>query len=273
MYQWHKGIKTWNVGDALYISVPFTWLMEDAQKLASNHDRKKVKIGGPGLMQPNTCEGFEPILFHNPCATFTTRGCPNACPYCAVPLLEGDLKEIEDFRPAPVVCDNNLLAASKKHIRRVVDRLKIFPFVDFNQGLDATLFDSTIADWLGELRCKVRFAFDDWRREKDVREAIILCQKRTTADIGVYCLIGYDDTPQDAVARLEMVRSWGIRPTPMRYQPPSSKRKNEHLASGWTEAEMLKMMKYYSRLVWYESIPYDEFNHWRVDKLDQGVLL
>jgi hypothetical protein len=226
MYQWRKSLATWNVGDTLYISVPFTWLMEEAKTLASQH-KGKTLIGGPGLMQPNECEGFEPILFHNPCATFTTRGCPNACPYCAAPVLEGDLREIPDFRPAPVVCDNNLLAASKKHIRRVVDRLKGFRLVDFNQGLDCDLFTPDIADMLGELRCRVRFAFDDWHRQGALIDAINLCRKRTTGDIGVYCLPGYNDSPAGAMARLEKVRGLGIRPNPMRYQPLDAKTKNE----------------------------------------------
>ena len=119
MYQWKKGIASWKCGDTLYVSVPFTWLMPEAEKLAATH-RGPVKIGGPGTMRPNqTCEGFEPLIFHNPCATFTTRGCPNRCSFCAVPKLEPEYKEIPNFRPAPVVCDNNLLAASKKHLERV----------------------------------------------------------------------------------------------------------------------------------------------------------
>jgi len=273
MYQWRKGIAKWVVGNNLYISVPFTWLVDEANILASQW-KGKVFLGGPGLMMPSTCDGFEPILFHNPCATFTTRGCPNACPFCAVPILEGDLREIKDFRPAPVVCDNNLLASSKAHIRRVVDSLKQFPFVDFNQGLDCDLFTSEIADMLGELNCRVRFAFDDWDRQTAVQAAIKLCRERTTNDIRIYCLVGFNDNPTDAKARLELVRSWGIRPTPMRFQPLDAKVKNESrgLAPSWTDWEMKKMIKYYSRLVWYEAIPYEDFK-WLEDQQNQGALL
>jgi hypothetical protein len=228
-------------------------------------------LGGPGLMKPTDCDGFEPILFHNPCATFTTRGCPNVCPFCAVPVIEGDLREIKDFRPAPVVCDNNLLAASKAHIRRVVDREKQFRFVDFNQGLDCDLFTAEFADWLGELKCKVRFAFDDWNRVGVLKTAIDLCRKRTTNDIGVYCLIGYKDTPQDAISKLELARSWGIRPTPMRYQTLNAAYKNEPLI-GWNEFEMRRIVKYYSRLAWYEHILFGDFEYLE-EKQNQGILL
>lgn len=113
MNQWVKRIAQWSVGNTLYISVPFTWLVKEAEKIADNW-KGKILMGGPGFMKPSHCDGFEPILFHNPCATFTSRGCVNNCQFCAVPKLEGDLKEIPDFRPAPVICDNNFGATSKK---------------------------------------------------------------------------------------------------------------------------------------------------------------
>jgi hypothetical protein len=271
MYQWNKGIASWKCGETLYISVPFTWLMDEAQKMASLH-KGPVKIGGPGTMQPNqTCDGFEPILFHNPSATFTTRGCPNGCKFCAVPKLEGDFREISNFRPAPIICDNNFTAASRKHQERVVDKLKSFPFIDFNQGLESGRFTPEFADLIGQLKCKVRFAFDHISFESKVKDAIDLCRKRTTKDIGIYVLIGFNDTPEDARYRLDLVRSWGIRPNPMRFQPLDAKKKNEYVARGWTELELARMMKYYDRLRWLEHIPYDDFEY-RVGEENQEAL-
>ncbi len=258
IYQWRKGLATWADGRKLYISVPFTWLVEDARKLAKKWDGDVV-IGGPGIMEPSQFIEFEPVFLHNPCATFTTRGCPNACSFCAVPKLEGDLKEIPDFRPAPLICDNNLLAASKKHIERVVAKIKQFPFVDFNQGLEARLFTSEVADLLGTLRCKVRFAFDDWNCEAVVKDAVELCRSCTTKDIGIYCLIGYDDDPESARARLELVRSWGVLPNPMRYQTLDAKKKNEYVHPNWTEKKLAATMRYYSRLNWLGHIPFEEY--------------
>jgi len=258
MYNWIKGIARWEVGNTLYISVPFTWLVGEAQELAERYKGKAI-IGGPGLMTPTECEGFEPILFHNPAATFTTRGCPNSCPFCVVPKLEGDLKEIKNFRPAPVICDNNLLAASHKHIERVVNSLKLFPFVDFNQGLEAKRFTPEVANLLSQLCCKVRFAFDSWGQEAAVKDAIDLCRERTTRDISVYCLIGYKDTPPDAQAKLELIRSWDVYPNAMRYQPLDAKTKNSYVAPGWTERKLNDMARYYNRLAWLKHIPFEEY--------------
>jgi len=264
MNQWRKGIALWRVGTTIYLSVPFTWLAEKARMIAEEWKGKgfTVEMGGPGFMEPTSCELFEPVLFHNPCATFTTRGCPNACPWCAVPKLEPEFKEIRDFRPAPVVCDNNLLAASWGHIKRVVERVRDFTMVDFNQGLEAFRFTFQVARELGKLRCKVRFAFDRWGDEGMVKDAIDLCRKRTTKDIGVFVLIGFKGAQEEDLARLDLVREWGIRPTPMRYQPLDAKEKNAYLPEeGWTEHEMLRTMKYYSRLRYYEHIPFDDFRN------------
>lgn len=260
MYQWRKGIASWTCGDTLYISVPFTWLMGEAEAMAATH-KGPVLIGGPGTMKPTECPGFEPLLFHNPAATFTTRGCPNKCGFCAVPKLEPEYKELSDFRVAPIICDNNFTAASRKHQERVVDRLKSLPFVDFNQGLEAGRFTPELADLLGNLKCKVRFAFDHISYESKVAAAVELCKKRTTKDIGIYVLIGFNDTPEDARYRLETVRSWGIRPNAMRYQPLDAKKKNEYVAPGWTELELAKMMNYYNKLRWLEHIPYEDFQY------------
>ena len=259
MYQWRKGIASWVDSEGtLYLSVPFTWQVEEAQKIARQW-KGEVRIGGSGLMHPSECNGYEPILFHNACATFTTRGCPNSCKFCAVPKLEGDLKEISNFRPAPIICDNNLLAASKRHIGRVIESLKVFPFIDFNQGLEAKRFTPEIADLLGQLNCHIRFAFDHWGLEGIVKDAIGLCQERTTNKISVYCLIGFDDDPDSAKARLELIRSWGVLPNPMRYQPLDAKKKNDYVHPNWTERQLANTMRYYSRLNWLGHIPFEEY--------------
>jgi hypothetical protein len=260
MYNWKNGIAQWKVGSTLYISVPFTWLVADAERIAAEFKGKSL-IGGPGLMRPTECPGFSPLAYHNPSATFTTRGCPNWCPFCAVHFLEPEFTEIPDYRPAPVLCDNNWTAASWKHQQRVVERQRIFTLTDFNQGLEAGKFTPRLADLLGTIRCKVRFAFDSWGQEAKVKDAIDLCRARATKDIGVYCLIGFHDSPEDARERLDLVRSWGIRPNPMRYQPLDTTTKNSHVDPGWTDYKLKKMMKYYSRLAFLEHVPYDDFKY------------
>lgn len=235
--------------------------------------RGKTLIGGPGTMQPSQCEYVEPILFHNPFATFTSRGCPNKCKFCAVPILEGDFTELESWRVAPIICDNNLLASSKRHFMKVIDSLKNFPFVDFNQGLDARLFNLDHVRMLASLKSpKIRFAFDHINMEAIVHDAVKLCVDHGLRDIHVYVLIGFNDDPESARHRLDTVRSWGIRPNPMRYNPLNAVKKNEYVAEGWTEEQLRKFVKYYSRLRWYEHISFGDFEYLERDYRQQVLI-
>ncbi len=271
MAAWPKSITTWEIGKTLYISVPFTWLLPAARDLAKLHrSRGPVVAGGPAVtLMPEVMSSVArvgeespvpPLAVVNPLATFTTRGCPNQCGFCAVPRLEGPFRELSTWDPRPIICDNNLLAARRAHFDRVIDRLRPLPWVDFNQGLDARLFDSHHAGRIADLRsAKVRFSFDHIRHEAAVADAVALCRHNGLKDIGIYVLVGFRDTPADALHRLELVRSWGIWPNPMRYQPLDSMQKNSHLGPGWEELEMLRLMQYWARLRWLEHIPYGEY--------------
>lgn len=262
MNQWRKGIAQWKVGNTLYISVPFTWLMKDAEFIASQH-KGKVLIGGSGTMKPTECEGFEPILFHNPCATFTTRGCPNSCKFCAVPKLEGDFREITNFRPAPVICDNNILESTKKHFEKVIDLSKNFPCVDFNQGLEARKLTQWHIDQISRLKkVKIRFAFDNVNLEAQIHDAIKNCQNRGFKKIGVYCLIGFNDTPEDALYRLNKIIEWGCVTAPMRYQPLDAIEKNSYIHPNWTREKLIDITEFfYKRLFLDKRIEFQSYTH------------
>jgi hypothetical protein len=219
MYQWRKKIVSWTSGRTLYLSIPFTWLLPEAEEMARSH-HGPVIAGGPAVkLIPITWAKtpdlvpYDVLAFHNPCATFTSRGCPNHCPFCAVPIIEPIFQEYLVWKPAPLVCDNNLLACSKRHFRAVIKSLLQFPFVDFNQGLEATCLTEWHVNEFKMLRhVRMRFGFDEIQEAKDVEKAIDLCRHYGLNDISVYCLIGFEDTPALARQRLEMARSWGVAP-------------------------------------------------------------
>lgn len=266
MKQWRKGIAKWSVGARLYLSVPFTWQLKEAEDIARQW-KGKVFAGGPAvkLMGAPWAETpdevpFDPLSFHNPLATFTTRGCPNKCTFCAVPKIEGEFRELSAWKQAPVICDNNILASTKRHFKKVIDSLVPFKTCDFNQGLDVCLFVRWHADELSRLNNPhIRFAWDNVRYETYVYDAIYICKEYGFRDISVYCLIGYKDTPDDAHYRLEKVREWGAMPNPMRYQPLDTTKKNSYVAPNWTSDELKRMMRYYSRLNYFEHIPYKDY--------------
>lgn len=53
MNKWHKGIAKWEVGDTLYLSVPFTWLIDEANDIASQY-KGTVLMGGACSKKTNS---------------------------------------------------------------------------------------------------------------------------------------------------------------------------------------------------------------------------
>jgi hypothetical protein len=273
MYQWKKDIAQWDIGKKRYLSVVFTWMIPKAIDIIRN-SKKKCFVGGPAVYSmPHKFEGIaevlykspiEPLLFHNPCATFTSRGCPRKCKFCVVPGTEGELVELEEFRLAPIICDNNFLACSDQHIERVIGKIsKKFEIVDF-YGLDARVFNDWHAQQLMRLKKPVvRFAFDFTNAESEVERAVETARSAGLKDIRVYVLFGYRDTPDDALYRLEKVRSWGCLPNPMRYQPLDTMVKDDYVAPGWTKKLLRDVMRYYHNLMRFEHIPFQEFRRHR----------
>lgn len=271
---WSGGYVEWTEGHTAYLSVVFSWQLSQAFQRAAwlQAEGYHVRAGGPAVaLNPDYLADVAEIggdinalSRHNPNATFTSRGCIRKCPFCAVPRIEGELRELDDWEPKPIVCDNNLLACSRAHFDRVIDRLKPLSGVDFNQGLDARLLTDYHAQRLAELKTKcIRLAWDDVRTESRFMAAFERLRKAgfSTRHIRVYVLIGFNDTPQDALYRLEKIRGLGAWLNPMRYQPLNAQRRNEYVAPGWTDHELKRFMRYWSRQAWLEHIPFEEFQY------------
>jgi hypothetical protein len=275
---WAKKIIAWQDPGRLFVSVPFTWYLPIAKRMAAWYRAAGyiVYIGGPAVeLMPEYINGIahqvggelhpSPLNRHNPDATFTSRGCPNQCAFCAVPRIEGDLRELTDWKPAPIVCDNNLLATSQRHFDNVIDTLKQFKEVDFNQGLDARLLNAHHIDRLKELSLpRLRFSFDHSGMEAIVRKAIaaVLAAGFPRSRVSCYLLFGFHDSPADALVRAETLKAWGIRPFPQRYQPLDSElalKKNAWVEHTWTDQELKRFQRYWARQKWFSRIPYAEF--------------
>jgi len=274
---WSKRTIYWTEEDTktVFISVPFTWNLPDAYSTCAwfRQAGYTVEVGGPAVdLMPHylndVADGIGgqfkplPLRFHNPDATFTSRGCPNRCSFCAVPRIEGDLRELIEWEPKPIVCDNNLLACSRKHFDTVIDRLKPLKGVDFNQGLDTRLLSDYHINRLKELRLKVvRLAWDNTQSETYVMKAIEQLLKAGFGHrrIQVYVLFGVQDTPDDVLYRLQTLKGLGIRPNPQRYNPLNTLKRDSYVAPNWTDRELRRYMRYWARQNWLEHVPFEEY--------------
>ena len=77
--------------------------------------------------------------------------------------------------------------------------------------------------------------------------------------IGVYVLVGYQDSPDDALYRLRLVSNLGIDPNPMRYNPLDALARDQYVGLGWTDRELTRFVRYWANLRYFRAVPFDEF--------------
>ncbi len=180
---------------------------------------------------------------------YATRGCPNRCPFCAVPIIEPkfchytplarQVRGIEDsYGPQRdlLLLDNNVLA-SKSFSRIVHDILNLgfhrgakqdnkLRSVDFNQGLDARILDTHKMKLLAKLAIRpIRFALDNMGTASSYRRAVRLACEHGVSKIGTYVLYNYRESPRSFYNRLclniQLNQELGSQITsfPMKYTP------------------------------------------------------
>jgi len=268
---WRGGFIEWVERETVHLSVVFSWqLVAAARRIAELESQGwRVLVGGPAICYAGLADGDHPGAYrhHNDRAVFTTRGCPFRCPFCIVPSIEGDLVELPDsaWKPAPraIVCDNTLNACSRRHFDRVIDRLKGVDDIDI-QGVSLSLLTSYQASRLAELRLKViHVAWDNIGQERQFFDGFAVLREAgiPKSKIVCYVLIGYKDSPDDALYRLEMVRALGVKPFPMRYQPLDVAKRNEHVGENWTHDELVRYCRYWANLRITNKIPFAEFDN------------
>lgn len=244
MNDWPKKEIYWNDDNILYISIPFTWRLPIVKAKLKQRELfqswKSVVVGGPAAyLMPDYFEdlGFVSIGKSangimqkiNPMATKTSVGCVRKCEFCAVPKIEGNIKELSDWPDLPIITDNNLLACSKKHFNRVIDRLKKHKEVDFNQGIDARLLKKYHADRFSELKKPiVRLALDNLDYSDSWMKAYQLLRNAGLPKnlIRSYAIIGFNSGPGEAWERCEFINKLNIKVLPMWYHSLNQTKQN-----------------------------------------------
>lgn len=117
---------------------------------------------------------------------FLTRGCPNKCKWCVVPIKEGNVTPYMDIdeitqdgrRPKSILMDNNILACDYG-IEQIDKIIQKGYRVDFNQALDARLVTDSVAKMLSKVKwlSAIRFGCDTPKQIVDCEQAMAMIDK------------------------------------------------------------------------------------------------
>lgn len=145
---------------------------------------------------------------------FLTRGCPNKCKWCVVPIKEGNIKpymDVEEIaiggRTNLILMDNNVIA-SEYGLSQIEKIIKLRYRVDFNQALDARLVTEDIAKMLADVRWinQIKFGCDTPQQISDCERAMNMIDKhrKTPMQYLLYTMI--NDNIVESYNRLSYFR-------------------------------------------------------------------
>jgi hypothetical protein len=271
-----NGLADWIDGDTAYLSVAFTWRLDDAYMRAVFYKAQgyRVRAGGPALFTrkhvlADVAElgGDLPdaIRRHNPQATIASRGCPVGCWFCIVPAMEGrSFTELPDFPVRPILCDNNLSALSAEYQEYIVNRYERegVPLLDANSGFEPRTFsDEVFARWRRINKGPWRFAYDDAPEGVYVEPVMAMLRKAgiPPRKIQVYTLIG-NEPIADCMTRVEQVIRWGGEPYAQPVMKLNAAEKRPWVRFDWSANELRRVKRWVNRHYAVRGIPYAQYN-------------
>lgn len=268
MSGWIGGLAEWQEGDTTFLSVAFTWKLDEAysRALFARACGQKVVAGGPALflvkMQHVISDVAEilkehpdAVARHNPEATIASRGCPVGCWFCIVPKMEGEeFTLLPEFPVRPVLCDNNLSALPilyQLHIIEKYERAGI-PLLDANSGFEPRTFDEfTFLRWSRINRGPWRFAYDDLQEREEVLRMMRIFRAWDVSPkrIRVYVLIG-NEPFAECMGRIREVIEWGGEPHVQPFIKLNSLEREPHARFDWTVQKLKDVARWANRRGW-----------------------
>lgn len=266
MKGWIGGLAEWVEGDTAYLSIAFTWQLNEARDRARWYRQLgyRVRAGGPATFRPT---GYladvaelggdlpDAIVRHNPDATMASRGCPVGCWFCIVPAMEGrNFTLLPDFPVRPVLCDNNLSALPEDYQHHIIGRYldEGVPLLDANSGFEPRTFDRDVyRRWSVINRGPWRFAYDDMAESAYVERVAGMLRRRGVApkNMRIYVLIGNE--PVDVcLGRIRQVIDWGGEPHVQPLMKLNAMEKEPWVRFDWTAPKLKAMARWANRRLW-----------------------
>lgn len=215
--EWYNPLEHY---DKVYAAKVFTFTPEYGYFI----NAEEVEYGGTGIdihkMLPEGIDSCTPDYSLYPAINrrtaygFLTRGCPNRCRWCVVPLKEGNIRpymDVDDIavdgRNRLVLMDNNVLACDYG-LQQIEKIIRKGYHVDFNQGLDARLVTEEVAQLLACVKWikRIRFGCDTYQQIAECERAIDLIQQHGyKGEFFLYCIL--NDNIQESYYRVSFWKS------------------------------------------------------------------
>lgn len=276
--KWIGGLAEWSDGDTAYLSVAFTWKLEEAYSRAifARSQGMKVVAGGPALYLKTMKHRIEDvaeirkeysdaIIHHNPMATIASRGCPVGCWFCIVPKMEGrEFTLMPDFPVRPILCDNNLSALPDDYQDYIIERYQSenVPLLDANSGFEPISFtDEVYRRWKVINRGPWRFAYDETKERDQSLKVMEMLKDEPQSKKRVYVLIG-NEPYAECMNRIKEVIANGCEPHVQPFIKLNALEREPHVKYDWTSQKLKDVARWANGFVW-KRAPFDEYDRHR----------
>lgn len=267
--RWVGGLAEWSDDETVYLSIAFTWKIDEAYGRAQFAKAlgKKVKIGGPAVFLNQMRHSLfdiaevggdypDAVSKHNPLATFASRGCPVGCWFCIVPAMEGkEFTLIPDFPVRPILCDNNLSALPLDYQDHIIERYQAegVKLIDANSGFEPRTFTPDVYQkWkslVNQGGGPWRFAYDDMEETKEVLAVMKMLEKEPARRKRVYVLIG-NEPFDDCMSRIQTVIDNGCEPHVQPVMKLNASDRRPWVRFNWTEKKLKDVARWANGWVW-----------------------
>ena len=286
---WVDGLAEWTEDGVAYLSIAFTWKINEARERAQQYASHgyRVVAGGPAMFLPSMRRHIEDVAEigaiapevvtrHNPYATIASRGCPKDCSFCIVPALWGtEFTLLPDFVPRPILCDDNLSALPVEYQNHIIEKytpraVKLgkapFPLLDANSGFEPSSFDGgTFERWSKVLRGPWRFGYDEMKEREEVRKMMTVLRENGVSPrkMQVYCIIG-NEPFEACMQRIREIHEWGGEPYCQRYMKLNALEKTPWVRHDWTLQKLAHVARWVARHlskpVEKGGVPFEKYN-------------
>ena len=188
-----------------------------------------------------------------------TRGCPNSCPWCVVPKMDGndvrhvaDLADFWDGQEVVRLLDDNIMADEDEFCRDC-KQLNDAGVRVIWEALDARLVNDKTADALStvKLEKRIHFAWDSHAQDEAAPRCIETLDRHGLKPwrLVFYVLVGFNTDPEYDMHRIMTLHQLGANPFVM---PFDKQDPYQHHLARWCNNKVI-----------FKSTTFDEYEPWK----------